>query len=227
MILLRICVIYKGELHKRNCFVTSYLGSFRGVEIYKTELSENFSRRRLFKCLKNLQNLGISFVAAHEGLFTPSLLSRFSLTAVDSTRAMASRIAEMAFLFAKRENAPFSFFIQGGSFFRVSAIALALLPHTSCVAISCADADAVCEALADACGAVILTSPTKESVGIFPSNPEALLRFGERMAGFSDFSLSLPPDFPFDIPLPLHASLISFFETLGVLNGDEAVLKFS
>lgn len=227
MILLRICVIYKGELHKRNCFVTSYIGSFRGADIYKTELSEKLSRRRLLKCFKHLQSLGVSFVAAHEGMFSPSLLSRFSLTAVDATRALTSRIAEMALLFARQAGAPLSFFIQGGSFSRVSEIALALLSETSHVAISCADADAVCEALADACGAVIRTSPIKESVDIFPTDPKALLRFGKLSAGFSDFSLSLPPDFPFDIPLPLHASLISFFETFGVLKGDEAELKFS
>lgn len=226
MILLRICFIYKGELHKRNTFLTSYLGSFRGAEIYKTELSEKLSRRRLVKCLLNLQKLKISFVAAQDGLFPVSLLSRFSLTSRDETRAKVSRIAEMALLFTERERAPLSFFIQGGSFTQVSEIALLLLEKTSDVAVSCADCEAVSEACADACGAIIKTFPRAPFVEIFPSSPDALLKFGNATAVFSDFSLSLPQDFPFDVPIELHSQLVSILETCGVLSDGEARIQF-
>lgn len=219
--------MYKGELHKRNCFLTSYLGSFRGVGIYKTELPERISQRRLMKCLRELKKLKISFVAATDGLFPVSLLSRFSLTAADAARAKEGRIADMALLFARKHNAPLSFFIQGGSFFSVTDIALTLLAETSFVAVSCADSEAVCEAVCEACGAVIKNSPRRASVEIFPATPEALLKFGDATAGFSDFSFSLPSDFPFDIPRSLHCSLVSVLETCGVLEDGEAEIQIS
>ena len=219
--------MYKGELHKRNYFSISYLGFFRGAEIYKTEIAEKISRRRLAKCLLELKKLKISFVAAQDGHLPVSLLSRFSLTSQDETRAKVSRIAEMALLFAERERAPLSFFIQGGSFTQVSEIALLLLEKTSDVAVSCADCEAISEAIADACGAVIKTFPRAPFVEIFPSSPDALLKFGNATAGFSDFSLSLPQDFPFDVPIELHSQLVSILETCGVLSDGEAQIQFS
>ncbi len=219
--------MYKGELHKRTRFLTSYLGSFRGAEIYKTELSEKLSRRQLIKCLRELEKLKISFVAVRDGLLPVSLLSRFSLTARSAARAKEVRIAEMALLFARKHDAPLSFFIRGGSFSQVSEIALELLEETSDVAVSCVDFDAVYEACADACGAVIRNSPRRQSVEVFPSQPEAFLKFGNATAGFSDFFLSLPPDFPFDLPPALHSELVSIFEVCGVLENGEAKIQIS
>lgn len=223
MILLRICVIYKGELHKRQGFKTSYLGSFRGAEIYKTELSEKISRRRLSKCLAELRGLGISLIASGGDVVPSHLLLRFKITHIPPSRAKFSRIAEMALLFAERVNAPLSFFIRGGSFFRVSEIALELLSSTSEVAVSCVDFESVAEACLLSSGAVIRSRPKGAYVEISPAEPDAVLKYKDTVCGFSDFSLSLPRDFPFS--LPGHDALVGALELSGVLGHNDTKLR--
>ncbi len=224
MILLRICVIYKGELHKKPGYIISYLGSFRGAEIYKAELSEKISRRRLSKCFKALRQLKISF-AVTDGSLPEHLLSHSGIMQVDPMRAKFSRIAEMALSFAKRECAPLSFFIQGGSFSKVSEIALMLLSETSDVAVSCTDFEAVAESCVLSTGAIIKNRPEKASIDIFPATPDALLHYCESTAGFSDFSLLLPRDFNFSLPHTVCDALVSALELGGIIGHEEVEIQ--
>lgn len=217
---MRICVIYKGELHKKQGYMISYLGSFRGAEIYKTELCEKISKRRLSGCIKALGQLKISF-AATDGFFPGHLLPSLGIMQADPRRSKSSRIAEMALSLAVHESAPLSFFIRGGSFSQVSEIALTLLSETSDVAVSCADFDAVAEACVLSTGAIIRNLPSKTSIEIFPAAPDALLRYRGHTLGFSDFSLLLPQDFNFLLPNTVCDALVSVLELGGVIGRDE------
>ncbi len=220
MILLRICVLYKRENLRRNSFSILHLGSFRGAEIYKAEISEKISKRRLLKLAKNLSELKISFVAEEPGLNLSPLLLRFGITSAIGDRFLFRHSAEAALLLSKKLSAPLSFFISGGSFWSVTRIALRLLEETNDVFVSCADFDSVAEACFDSCGAVIKQIPTKAHMTLTLFENDFELNFSDKVFCRADFALSLP-DFPFDIPSQYHTALSEALHLCGVLDERE------
>ncbi len=217
---MRICILYKRDNLKRNSFSILHLGSFRGAEIYKAEISEKITKRRLAKLIKYLSELKISFVAEDPGLCLSPLLLRFGITSASGDRLLSRHSAEAALCLSKKLNLPLSFFISGGSFWSVTRSALRLLEKTNDVFVSCADFDAVAEACSDLCGAVIKRTPTKEHIMLSLSENDFELSFSDRKFSRADFALSLP-DFPFDIPIQCHTALSEALHVCGVLNERE------
>ena len=203
---MRICVLYKRDNLKKNSFSIHYLGSFMGAEIYKTEISEKLSKRRLPKLVKRLSELKISFVAADAGLHISPILIRFGITPASGERMLSGHCADAALCLANFFSLPFSFFISGGSFRSVTRTALRLLEETGDVFISCTDFDAVAEACFDSCGAVVKRVPNKEHITILLYEDGFEISFSDKKFSHNIFSLSLP-GFPFDIPERCHTAL--------------------
>ena len=223
MILLRICILYRRENLKRNSFSINHIGSFRGADIYKAEISEKLTKRRLLKLAKSLSELKISFLAEEAGLSLSPLLTRFGITSAKGNILLSRHSAEAALCLSKKISLPLSFSICGGSFQRVTRTALRLLEETSDVFVSCADFDAVAEACFDLCGAIIREKATKDHITISLSENDFEITFSDKKFSRADFALFIP-DFSHDIPLRCHSALAEALHLCGVLSFSETNL---
>ncbi len=218
---MRICIVHSSDLRKRGGFSTSFVGFFKGFEIYSAKISRNLSLRSQRRLLKKLSGLDITFAAVCDELMhLKNAFLSYGITPVDGTEAYSSLIPDMALLFAKENNLGKRFHIQGGSFYTVSRIAISLLAETNEVSVSCADFDEVAEVCADFCGAVIRATPFENSVIIRPAE-EKFLVFEEKFLAFSDFGLSLSHSFDAELPQACVAALSSCLKICGFLGDND------
>ncbi len=218
---MRICVVNIDEEKSRKGFEILFHGCFRGAEIYTVFLSPRISRRKRLKLIKKLQLLKISFAALPEDCLYSHHLQQAGISTVSADECFSPAIAEMALSFAKQYKTPKCFYICGGGFFTVTKIALRLLEETNDVFVSCADFDAVYDACADMCGAVIKASPPKEAVCIYPCDKRNFLCFRDVSLSFSDFSISFPETAFSDIAPATRPALAQILQFCGILGNSE------
>lgn len=214
-------MVHSSDLRKRGGFSTSFVGFFKGCEIYSAEIFRNFGRSSQKRLLKRLRSLEISFVAVCDDLMhLKNAFLSYGITPVDGTEAYSSHVPDMALLFAKENNLKKNFHIHGGGFYTVSKIAISLLEETNEVSVSCADFDDVAEVCADFCGAVIRDTPSENPILIRPTE-KGFLIFEEKTLSFSDFRLSLSHSFDATLPSSCVAALSSCLKICGFLGDND------
>ncbi len=227
MVLLRVCILFKRKDLKKNAFLISFPGLYRGVGIYKAEISERISKRRLKKCIKKLSELKLSFVALSPDFCLSDTFLCFGITPIYGINLLLRHSADAALCLAESLKLPTTFYICGGSFWSVTRAALTLLAKTNNVFVSCADSCAVAEACLNACGAVIKSSPPQEHIRISLSDDGFELFSRDKNFSFSAFKIPLPADFPFDIPDTCHTSLCEALDLCGILKDSDVKIIFS
>jgi hypothetical protein len=185
--------------------------------IYNVRIGLKISRRQKRKCAEKLSSLGVSFAAVGYDKELAATLRSFNIAATSGLSHLSGKAAEMALIFAKERGLKMAFTILGGSFFTATRTALRLLEETSDVFLSLADSDAVAEAVSEACGAVLQTSPPDDTIVIRFSDESFFIEYRNESVTPYDFSLSLPgTPFP-DIPqalIPGLAEILEIYETV-------------
>lgn len=116
----------------------------------------------------------------------------FGLCIVSGRALLLRAVAAAALIFSETYGFEKSFYLRGGGFFSVTRTALRLLEETDSVFISCADFDAVAEAVADACGAVVRSDPPPGVITVNLFDEGFSVSRGDILVHGSDFSFSIP-----------------------------------
>lgn len=225
---MRIGIIRTKENNTSRGTEVAQICKIKSVPIYDIAVDKRTKKRqnsrRGKRLVKKLYENGISVCVAERDFLW---LGNWGVTVVsDSFDFFRQRAGRLALQFAEHNGIDADFLITGGRFTEVVEAAKEILKYKRMIYVVNNAFEDIAEAVAEDTGVCISSDIPEKVTEVRMNDEESFLRFGEKEASVSDFSVYISPDNSQIFPGSQEPRLVKILEMGGFLRKNEIKVEY-